>query len=160
MHANKYKTTGKRSSSDKGGCGCCKPELARIYFAGSPCPDGAGRPAAYTGPGAKKRGRRGTIGGYWGGYSSLSSSPTHRALPGKVENLTPPATAKSTAWENSETVPPAAFRGAGPGQKITAAHSTAGRTTPHTARPACFFFSRSTPDALPDPQHIGHQRPH
>ena len=41
------------------------------------------------------RGRRGIIGGYWGGYSSLSSSPTPRALPGKVENLTPPANGKN-----------------------------------------------------------------
>ena len=41
------------------------------------------------------RGRRGTIGGYWGGYNSLSSSPTPRALPGKVENLTPPANGKN-----------------------------------------------------------------
>lgn len=43
----------------------------------------------------QKRGRRGIIGGYWGGYSLLSSSPTPRALPGKVENLTPPANAKN-----------------------------------------------------------------
>ena len=41
------------------------------------------------------RGRRGIIGGYWGGYNSLSSSPTPRALPGKVENLTPPANGKN-----------------------------------------------------------------
>lgn len=41
------------------------------------------------------RGRRGTIGGYWGGYNSLSSSPTPKALPGKVENLTPPANGKN-----------------------------------------------------------------
>ena len=84
-------------------------------------------------------GRRGTIGGYWGGYSSLSSSPTHKALPGKVENLTPLARHKVPPRESVKSTP-AAFRGAGPGQKITAAHSTAGRTTPHTARPACFFF--------------------
>lgn len=43
----------------------------------------------------QKRGRRGIIGGYWGGYNSLSSSPTPRALPGKVENLTPPANGKN-----------------------------------------------------------------
>lgn len=43
----------------------------------------------------QKRGRRGIIGGYWGGYSLLSLSPTHRALPGKVENLTPPANGKN-----------------------------------------------------------------
>ena len=43
----------------------------------------------------QRRGRRGIIGGYWGGYSLLSLSPTHRALPGKVENLTPPANAKN-----------------------------------------------------------------
>ena len=41
------------------------------------------------------RGRRGIIGGYWGGYNLLSSSPTPRALPGKVENLTPPANGKN-----------------------------------------------------------------
>ena len=41
------------------------------------------------------RGRRGIIGGYWGGYSLLSLSPTPRALPGKVENLTPPANGKN-----------------------------------------------------------------
>lgn len=41
------------------------------------------------------RGRRGIIGGYWGGYNSLSSSHTPRALPGKVENLTPPANGKN-----------------------------------------------------------------
>ena len=41
------------------------------------------------------RGRRGIIGGYWGGYNSLSSSPTPKALPGKVENLTPPANGKN-----------------------------------------------------------------
>ena len=35
------------------------------------------------------------MGGYWGGYKSLSSSPTPRALPGKVENLTPPANGKN-----------------------------------------------------------------
>lgn len=43
----------------------------------------------------QKRGRRGIIGGYWGGYNLLSSSPTPRALPGKVENLTPPANGKN-----------------------------------------------------------------
>ena len=41
------------------------------------------------------RGRRGIIGGYWGGYNPLSSSPTPRALPGKVENLTHPANGKN-----------------------------------------------------------------
>lgn len=43
----------------------------------------------------QRRGRRGIIGGYWGGYSLLSLSPTPRALPGKVENLTPPANGKN-----------------------------------------------------------------
>lgn len=48
------------------------------------------------------RGRRGIIGGYWGGYSLLSSSPTPRALPGKVENLTPPAAGqKRTGWSTA-----------------------------------------------------------
>lgn len=50
------------------------------------------------------RGRRGIIGGYWGGYNSLSSSPTPRALPGKVENLTPPANGKNAP----DGAPPAA----------------------------------------------------
>lgn len=105
-------------------------------------------------------GRRGTIGGYWGGYRSLSSSPTHRALPGKVENLTPPATVKSTALPPCEKCP-AAFRGMVPGGgKIAVAYSTAGRNTPHPARPACFFFLLIHAARLPDPQHIGHQRPH
>ena len=123
---------------------CCRwAKRAGLYFAGLRRKNGP----RWIHPGGIW-GRRGTIGGYWGGYSSLSSSPTHKALPGKVENLTPPTTAQSTARENSETVPPAAFRGAGTGQKITAAHSTAGRTTPHTARPACFFFS---PDQRPPP---------
>lgn len=48
------------------------------------------------------RGRRGIIGGYWGGYSLLSLSPTPRALPGKVENLTPPAAGqKRTGWSTA-----------------------------------------------------------
>ena len=48
------------------------------------------------------RGRRGIIGGYWGGYSLLSSSPTPRALPGKAENLTPPAAGqKRTGWSTA-----------------------------------------------------------
>lgn len=50
------------------------------------------------------RGRRGIIGGYWGGYNSLSSSPTPMALPGKVENLTPPANGKNAP----DGAPPAA----------------------------------------------------
>ena len=58
-------------------------------------------------------GRRGTIGGYWGGYSSLSSSPTHKALPGKVENLTPLARHKVPPRESVKSTP-AAFRGAVP----------------------------------------------
>lgn len=50
----------------------------------------------------QRRGRRGIIGGYWGGYSSLSSSPTPKALPGKVENLTPPAAGqKRTGWSTA-----------------------------------------------------------
>ena len=50
----------------------------------------------------QRRGRRGIIGGYWGGYSLLSLSPTHRALPGKVENLTPPAAGqKRTGWSTA-----------------------------------------------------------
>lgn len=50
----------------------------------------------------QRRGRRGIIGGYWGGYNSLSSSPTPRALPGKVENLTPPAAGqKRTGWSTA-----------------------------------------------------------
>lgn len=50
----------------------------------------------------QRRGRRGIIGGYWGGYSLLSLSPTPRALPGKVENLTPPAAGqKRTGWSTA-----------------------------------------------------------
>lgn len=50
----------------------------------------------------QKRGRRGIIGGYWGGYSLLSLSPKPRALPGKVENLTPPAAGqKRTGWSTA-----------------------------------------------------------
>lgn len=50
----------------------------------------------------QKRGRRGIIGGYWGGYNLLSSSPTPRALPGKAENLTPPAAGqKRTGWSTA-----------------------------------------------------------
>ena len=51
------------------------------------------------------RGRRGIIGGYWGGYNSLSSSPTPRALPGKVENLTPPANGKTHRMEHRQRRP-------------------------------------------------------
>ena len=63
------------------------------------------------------RGRRGIIGGYWGGYSLLSSSPTPRALPGKVENLTPPAAGqKRTGWSTTS-----AGRAAGSGAAGTVA---------------------------------------
>ena len=63
------------------------------------------------------RGRRGIIGGYWGGYNSLSSSPTPRALPGKVENLTPPAAGqKRTGWSTAS-----AGRAAGSGAAGTVA---------------------------------------
>ena len=42
------------------------------------------------------------MGGYWGGYNLLSYSPTPRALPGKVENLTPPAAGqKRTGWSTA-----------------------------------------------------------
>ena len=59
----------------------------------------------------QKRGRRGIIGGYWGGYSLLSLSPTPRALPGKVENLTPPANGKN----GPDGAPPAGTVAAGSG---------------------------------------------
>ena len=140
MHANKYKTTGKRSGSDKGGCGCCKPELARLHFAGGPRPDGAGRAAVRVGPGAEKRGRRGTIGGYWGGYSSLSSSPTHKALPGKVENLTPPARRKVPPGKTVKQYPRRRSVERGQGRR-SQQHTAQQAGQRHTRRalPASFF---------------------
>ena len=80
---------------------CCRwAKRAGLYFAGLRRKNGP----RWIHPGGIW-GRRGTIGGYWGGYRSLSSSPTHKALPGKVENLTPPATAKSTAMPPCEKYP-------------------------------------------------------
>ena len=86
-YKSKRRSNPRRGESKRG-----KP--ARVYFGGGVCPDGAGRAAARDRPGGI-RGRRGIIGGYWGGYSLLSLSPTPRALPGKVENLTPPANGKN-----------------------------------------------------------------
>ena len=86
-YKSKRRSNPRRGESKRG-----KP--ARVYLGGGVCPDGARRPAVGDRPGGI-RGRRGTIGGYWGGYNSLSSSPTPRALPGKVENLTPPANGKN-----------------------------------------------------------------
>jgi hypothetical protein len=63
----------------------------------------------------QKRGRRGIIGGYWGGYSLLSLSPTHRALPGKVENLTPPANGKIDPVERCQRHPCPVPRAGGSG---------------------------------------------
>lgn len=102
MHANKYKASLSRGGGNQGGGSCQRPELARIYFASRARQDAGRGAAAHRGrsvrPGIRGRpklwGRRGIIGGYWGGYNSLSSSPTPRALPGKVENLTPPANGK------------------------------------------------------------------
>ena len=71
---------------------CCRwAKRAGLYFAGLRRKNGP----RWIHPGGIW-GRRGTIGGYWGGYSSLSSSPTHKALPGKVENLTPSANSKNS----------------------------------------------------------------
>lgn len=63
----------------------------------------------------QRRGRRGIIGGYWGGYSLLSLSPTHRALPGKVENLTPPANGKIDPVERCQRHPCPVPRAGGSG---------------------------------------------
>lgn len=103
MHANKYKASLSRGSGNQGGSSSQRPELARVYFASRARQDAGRGAAAHRGrsvrPGIRERqklwGRRGIIGGYWGGYNSLSSSPTPRALPGKVENLTPPANGKT-----------------------------------------------------------------
>ena len=93
-HKSKRRSNPRRGKRKRG-----KP--ARVYFGGGICQNGAGREAARDRPGGI-RGRRGTIGGYWGGYNSLSSSPTPRALPGKVENLTPPAAGqKRTGWSTA-----------------------------------------------------------
>lgn len=55
-----------------------------------------------TGSPRRNPGKKGDYRGYWGGYSLLSLSPTHRALPGKVENLTPPAAGqKRTGWSTA-----------------------------------------------------------
>lgn len=78
------------------------------------------------------RGRRGIIGGYWGGYNSLSSSPTPKALPGKVENLTPPANGKNAP----DGAPPAQTEG----QSSSA---------PRAAALAFFFCPSSSPAACP-----------
>ena len=123
---------------------CCRwAKRAGLYFAGLRRKNGP----RWIHPGGIW-GRRGTIGGYWGGYSSLSSSPTHKALPGKVENLTPPARRKVPPEKTVKQYHRRRSVERGPEQKITAAHSIAGRTTPHPARPACFFFS---PDPRPPP---------
>ena len=91
---------------------CCRwAKRAGLYFAGLRRKNGP----RWIHPGGIW-GRRGTIGGYWGGYSSLSSSPTHKALPGKVENLTPLARHKVPPRESVKSTP-AAFRGAVPGRE-------------------------------------------
>lgn len=62
-----------------------------------------------TGSPRRNPGKKGDYRGYWGGYSLLSSSPTPRALPGKVENLTPPANGKN----GPDGAPPAGTVAAG-----------------------------------------------
>lgn len=150
MHANKYKASLSRGGGDQVRGSGGKPELARIYFAGSARQDAGRGAAAHRGrsvrPGIRGRpklwGRRGIIGGYWGGYNSLSSSPTPRALPGKVENLTPPA--------NGKNGPAAAL----PDQQQTSTDDTSPERHAHhlRRRPGLFLFALDALDAggLPD----------
>lgn len=114
------------------------------------------------------RGRRGIIGGYWGGYSSLSSSPTPRALPGKVENLTPPANGKNApdgappaqavpcwnvasrnrcAWISASASSPAPERGADPSRPRYAP----GRTRRSRSHRQCRQKARAAAHHAPPP---------
>lgn len=119
---------------------CCRwAKRAGLYFAGLRRKNGP----RWIHPGGIW-GRRGTIGGYWGGYSSLSSSPTHKALPGKVENLTPSGAAQSTAPGKREKHPggiPWSGAGAGRSQQHTAQQAG----TRHTRRALPAFFSDPRP---------------
>lgn len=116
----------------------------------------------------QRRGRRGIIGGYWGGYSLLSLSPTPRALPGKVENLTPPAAGqKRTGWSTASGTRAAGSGAAGtvaPGSvKAPAARHRNGEQTPaahdmHRDAPGAADRTASA-DRRPEQQRTTRRRP-
>ena len=161
-HKSKRRSNPRRGKRKRG-----KP--ARVYFGGGICQNGAGRAAARDRPGGI-RGRRGTIGGYWGGYNSLSSSPTPRALPGKVENLTPPAAGqKRTGWSTASAGRATLERcqleplrldqcqcqqrtGTGTGEQTTTAHhlhrDAPGAAPPRQCRPKARAAAHAAPSAL------------
>lgn len=123
---------------------CCRwAKRAGLYFAGLRRKNGP----RWIHPGGIW-GRRGTIGGYWGGYSSLSSSPTHKALPGKVENLTPPARRKVPPGKTVKQYPRRRSVERGQGRR-SQQHTAQQAGQRHTRRalPASFF----SPDPRPPP---------
>ena len=163
-----------RRSTPRSGC-CRWAKRTRVCAASGSSPDEARGPRV-AGAG-QIRGRRGIIGGYWGGYSLLSSRPTPRALPGKVENLTPPANGKNApdgappaapvqpdqvqpdqcqrqqpgTGTGSRPPPPTICTGTPPAQQIAPPVQTEGQSSsaPRAAALAFFFCPAFTPTACP-----------